>query len=58
MSSGNFNLFFVDSSPFTVNDVYSRAANLGINTKFCGSSYWEKKNPNEARKRIGKKKNN
>ncbi|ODN04581.1 RNA-binding protein NOB1 [Orchesella cincta] len=50
--------FIVDSSPFSVNDVYSRAAVLGINTKYSGTNYWDKKNPNEAKRKTGRKKKN
>ncbi|CAL8119047.1 unnamed protein product [Orchesella dallaii] len=49
--------YIANSSPFAVNDVYSRAAVLGINTKYSGTNYWDKKNPNEAKRRTGRKKN-
>lgn len=46
-----------DHMPFAVRDVYSRAAQLGyIGGRNYHHYYWEKKNPNEPQKRIGKKK--
>lgn len=41
------------SSPFTVNDIYSRAASLGIRSN---KSRNQKKNPNEWSTRSGNKK--
>lgn len=43
------------SSPFAINDVYSRAASLGIK---CNKTKNQKKNPNEWSKRTGNKKRN
>ncbi|KAG0719138.1 RNA-binding protein NOB1 [Chionoecetes opilio] len=45
-----------DQTPFAVRDVYSRAAQLGyIAGKYHHHFYWEKRNPNESKKSIGKK---
>lgn len=44
-------------SPFAVRDVYSRAAQLGyVGGKKQHNYHWEQRNPNEAKKRIHKKK--
>ncbi|XP_071548937.1 RNA-binding protein NOB1 [Panulirus ornatus] len=44
-----------DYMPFAVRDVYSRAAQLGyIGGRNYHHYYWEKKNPNEPQKRMGK----
>jgi len=48
--------YIANSSPFAVNDIYSRASVLGINTKYSGTNYWDKKNPNEAKRKTGRKK--
>jgi len=40
---------FEGNSPFAVNDVYSRAAQLGRTGHT--SNYWNRRNPNEARKK-------
>ncbi|RUS89384.1 hypothetical protein EGW08_002904 [Elysia chlorotica] len=42
------------SSPFRVNDVTSRAAQLGIRNKH--PPQWAKRNPNEARRKVNKRK--
>ncbi|XP_069988761.1 RNA-binding protein NOB1 isoform X1 [Penaeus vannamei] len=45
------------NSPFAVRDVYSRASQLGyIAGKKNHQLYWEKKNPNEGRRTVGKRK--
>nr|CAG4638523.1 EOG090X07WR [Cyclestheria hislopi] len=41
--------YLAGNSPFAVNDVYSRAAQLGRHGKT--SNYWNRRNPNEARKK-------
>ncbi|CAG5132962.1 unnamed protein product, partial [Candidula unifasciata] len=43
-----------DMSPFSVNDVNSRAAQLGIRS--CHPPQWSKRNPNECRKKVNKRK--
>ncbi|KAK7114004.1 RNA-binding protein NOB1-like [Littorina saxatilis] len=50
--------YIAGSSPFAVNDVTSRASKIGITGKhdFRNNAYWNKRNPNEPRKRHGKKK--
>lgn len=53
----NFNFYFSVNSPFAVRDVYSRASQLGyIAGKKNHQLYWEKKNPNEGRRTVGKRK--
>ncbi|GFN75130.1 RNA-binding protein nob1 [Plakobranchus ocellatus] len=42
------------SSPFRMNDVTSRAAQLGINNKH--PPQWAKRNPNEGRRKVNKRK--
>ena len=50
--------YVAGSSPFAVHDTTSRAATLGISQKhdFRNSAYWLKRNPNERKKRHGRKK--
>ncbi|KAH3769925.1 RNA-binding protein NOB1-like [Dreissena polymorpha] len=48
--------YVVKTSPFVIHDVTSRAAQLGINSQRGQVHYWDKRNPNEVRKRGCKKK--
>ena len=48
--------YVIKPSPFIINDVTSRAAQLGITPQTKGAHYWDKRNPNEVRKRGTKKK--
>jgi RNA-binding protein NOB1 len=50
--------FLEGSSPFAINDVTSRAAQIGLSGKhdFRRQAYWNKRNPNEPKKHYGKKK--
>ncbi|KAK7504642.1 hypothetical protein BaRGS_00004128 [Batillaria attramentaria] len=50
--------YVTGSSPFAVNDITSRAAQLGISGKhnYGANAYWNKRNPNEARKKHGRRK--
>ena len=48
--------YVANQSPFMINDVTSRAAQLGIRPKKGQTYYWERKNPNASRPRIGRKK--
>lgn len=43
-------------SPFSVNDVTSRAAQLGIQSHEGRNAYWMKRNPNEVKKNYGRRK--
>lgn len=42
--------YIANSSPFSVNDVTSRAAQLGIRSHKGKTNNWERKNPNVVRK--------
>ncbi|PVD20555.1 hypothetical protein C0Q70_18711 [Pomacea canaliculata] len=61
-SKANMNVFDLDyvagSSPFAVNDVTSRASHFGIHSKHdvSAGAYFNKRNPNEGRKRQGRRK--
>ncbi|XP_076470243.1 RNA-binding protein NOB1-like isoform X2 [Babylonia areolata] len=50
--------YVASSSPFAIHDLSSRAATIGISGKhdFRNSAYWNKRNPNEPRRRHGRKK--
>ncbi|WAR12767.1 NOB1-like protein [Mya arenaria] len=48
--------YVTKASPFIINDVTSRAAKLGITPQSRGGHYWDKRNPNEVRKKGTKKK--
>lgn len=42
--------YVANSSPFAINDVTSRAAQLGIRSHKGESHYWERRNPNTVKK--------
>ena len=48
LENNDFKCLNQGNSPFAVNDVYSRAAQLGRTGRT--SQYWNRRNPNEVRK--------
>lgn len=48
--------YVANTSPFIMNDVTSRAAQLGIRSQKGQTDYWNRRNPNEVRKNTGRRK--